>query len=512
MNRLFFKKGRQQGAVAIMFALTVFVLLGFMALSIDLGRTYVVRTELQNAADAAALAGAMELNQTAAGVTNGVNKAIAIAAQNNFRFSTAVAITIDDISVGNCPDDGCMVAAASITSNTLAVGKTFLKVQIPSGALTTFFARMIPTASGAGIASTNTFGSAVAGRFLAQITPLGVCAIDLIAGGRRPVAGFPDELTEFGFRRGVAYNIPQMNPLGGATGDPLWINPLNAPPSTCLSSSSSASALKPFVCSGTSTVAATVPGFVYANTGGSYGPMEKALNSRFDDFTGGNACDPVTAPPDVNIKSYAAPTGAGAGTAGNPRDWMNPGANTYPSQQAISLDPTTHKPVTAPTTADYGVLWSYSRAVQAVGASPNANAGATFSIANAEWSALYAGNLADPIGPPGRTGYPTATPTTPPFPAGTLPAPYNTLSGNFFSAPNPARPGKRDRRVLHVAILDCSSLVPGPGLSCAALPVVGIGKFFMQRPADLTGGTKKIETEFAGLLDPLPPPEIRLYR
>lgn len=495
-----------------MFALTVFVLFGFMALAIDLGRTYVVRTELQNAADAAALAGAMELNQTAAGVTNAVNKAIAIAAQNNFKFTSAVTITIADIAVGSCPDDSCMVMASGVTSNALAQGKTFIRVQIPSGALATFFARMVPTANGAGIANMNTYGQAVAGRFLAQITPLGVCAINLVQGGRRAVAGFPDELTEFGFRRGIAYNIPQLNPLGGASGDPLWINPLNAPPAGCDPASSSATALKPFVCTGTSTVAATVPGVVYANTGGSYGPMEKALNSRFDDFTGGNACDPATAPPDTNVKSYSVPTGAGAGTAGNPRDWMNPGANTYPSQQSMSINPATGKPVTTPVTADYGALWSYSRAVQAVGTAPNATAGTLFGISNAEWSALYAGNLADPTGPAGRTGYPTATPSTPPFPAGTLAAPYNTLSGNFFSAPNPAHPGRRERRVLNVAILDCSSVTPGPGLSCAALPVLGIGKFFMQRRADLTGGIKKIEAEFGGLLSPLPPPEIRLYR
>lgn len=499
---------RQHGAVAIMFAISVFVLFGFMALAIDLGRTYVVRTELQNAADAAALAGAVELNQTATGVTNAVNRAIAIAAQNNFKFNTPVAITIADISVGSCPEDSCMVAASTVTSNALAQGRTFIRVHIPSGALGTFFARLIQTANAAPTMNTTTFGDAIAGRFLAQVTPLGVCAIDLVQGGRRAVPGYPDELTEFGFRRGIAYNIPQMNPLGGASGDPLWINPLNAPPAGCDPASSSATALKPFVCSGTSTVAASVPGFVYANTGGSYGPMEKALNSRFDDFTGGNACDPTTAPPDANVKNYTVPSGVAAGPAGNPRDWMNPGANTYPSQQSISLDPATNKPVAAPTTADYGALWSYSRAVQAVGTAPNATAGAAFGLSDAEWSALYAGNRPDLT----ATGYPTATPTTPPFPAGTQSAPYNTLSGRFFSAPNPSRPGKRERRVLNVAILDCSSLSSGPGLSCAALPVVGIGKFFMQRPANLTGNPRRIETEFAGLLSPLPPPEIRLYR
>ena len=499
----------QRGAVAIMLGLSIFVLFGFMALAIDLGRTYVVRTELQNAADAAALAGAKQLNQTAAGVCCGsdsaVSHAIAIAAQNNFKFSSAVTITIANMSVGSCPDDGCMVPASSVTTNPQAAGKTFLKVDIPSGGLPTFFAVVPTTAAGTGTASTSTFGRAVAGHFVTQISPMGVCAIDPAAPGGIRTSAAGNELTEFGFRRGIAYNIPKLNPLGGASGDPLWINPLNAPPGACNSSSSSANVMKPFVCTGTSTVVISVPGHVYANTGGSYGPMEKALNSRFDDFTGGNACDPASAPPDVNVKRYTVPPVVGAGPAGNPRNWMNPGADTYPSQQSISVDPATNKPyVTPPLTINqYGALWSYSRAVRAVGASPNATAGAPFDLA--DWTNLYAGNTADTT----ASGYP-ANPAIPPFPAGSLAAPYNTLSGNYFDAPG--NPGKRNRRVLNVAILNCTGLVAGPGLACATLPVVGVGKFFMQTPAALTGNPKKIEAEFAGLLNPFPEPVVRLYK
>lgn len=51
----------QQGVVAIQVALFLVVLLGFAALAIDVGRALVVRNELQNAADAAALAGVSQL-------------------------------------------------------------------------------------------------------------------------------------------------------------------------------------------------------------------------------------------------------------------------------------------------------------------------------------------------------------------------------------------------------------------------------------------------------------------
>jgi Flp pilus assembly protein TadG len=52
---------RQSGAAAILVAFLMIVFLGIAALALDVGYLYVVRTELQNAADAAALAGAGHL-------------------------------------------------------------------------------------------------------------------------------------------------------------------------------------------------------------------------------------------------------------------------------------------------------------------------------------------------------------------------------------------------------------------------------------------------------------------
>ncbi|MCE5264195.1 MAG: pilus assembly protein TadG-related protein, partial [Deltaproteobacteria bacterium] len=52
---------RQSGAAAILVAFLMIVFLGIAALALDIGYLYVVRTELQNAADASALAGAGRL-------------------------------------------------------------------------------------------------------------------------------------------------------------------------------------------------------------------------------------------------------------------------------------------------------------------------------------------------------------------------------------------------------------------------------------------------------------------
>lgn len=59
--------GTQKGAVAVLVALTLPVLVGVAALAVDMAHLHVVRNELQNAADAAALAGARALYSSANG-------------------------------------------------------------------------------------------------------------------------------------------------------------------------------------------------------------------------------------------------------------------------------------------------------------------------------------------------------------------------------------------------------------------------------------------------------------
>ena len=56
----------QQGSIVVLFGGLLLVLTGFAVLAIDVGRIYIVRTELQNAADAAALAGANCLTRQSA--------------------------------------------------------------------------------------------------------------------------------------------------------------------------------------------------------------------------------------------------------------------------------------------------------------------------------------------------------------------------------------------------------------------------------------------------------------
>lgn len=96
---------KQRGAVAIITALSLVALVGFVGLALDLGHLYVNKTELQNAADACALAAARELTcDPSAGVcdnsylNNAVAAGTAVAARNTRDFQgSAVIIAPDDV-------------------------------------------------------------------------------------------------------------------------------------------------------------------------------------------------------------------------------------------------------------------------------------------------------------------------------------------------------------------------------------------------------------------------------
>ncbi|WP_136525518.1 pilus assembly protein TadG-related protein [Geomonas ferrireducens] len=91
------RKSDHRGFAVVYLALMIVVLVGFVSLAVDLGYMYVTRGQLQNAADAAALAGAaMNLGDSA----SVKQKAIEFAAKNK-AAGDDVAVTEGDVTIGN---------------------------------------------------------------------------------------------------------------------------------------------------------------------------------------------------------------------------------------------------------------------------------------------------------------------------------------------------------------------------------------------------------------------------
>jgi hypothetical protein len=487
-------KSRQHGAVAIIVALSLVVLIGMLGLVLDLGHLYVTKTELQNAADASALSGAKELNGTKLGVQNAITAAVNIARMNNFDLQNKpVGTNAADgglvISVGNCPDDiGCgWVLASTVGTDAGAVGKYFLKVETGSRSLSTWFIQVLPGA----LSSTATFGMAVAGRYVTDIAPIGVCAVH-------------KDSPEYGFIRGVAYNLPDLNPLG-ATAVPMWINPVDIPPATCYQDHASNAFAVPFICTGKSAIDPSVEK-VYVSTG-TQAALNKSLNVRFastlSDYNG-SGCDSASALPDENIRQYPCTNATGADGClknnttkiGLPREWMEPD----PNRQTVWFgdDPNAIKTTVknlregtlslpawrnALTAEQWGVLWSYTKEVKDFTTSP-------YTYYNtSDWSTIYSNNTA--------LGYPPSA------------TPYTAIGTNFFQGPA-SMTGLKERRILNVLIINCPDMSGVNAMSCKELPVLGVGQFFMQAETDVP---KYLGAEFVKLLPrPSPRSNIRLYR
>jgi Flp pilus assembly protein TadG len=84
-NMLINGRRKERGAIAILVGLALVALIGFVGLALDLGKLYVVKSELQNSADSCALAAARDL--TGATIDLSVSEAAGITAGHlNYAF------------------------------------------------------------------------------------------------------------------------------------------------------------------------------------------------------------------------------------------------------------------------------------------------------------------------------------------------------------------------------------------------------------------------------------------
>src|SRR3979409_146066 len=100
MNRLARTNDRkgERGSVLAMSAISMLSLILAAGLAIDISHFYTAKAELQNAADAAALAAASQLNSTSGGIQMAVTEATKTL--NNYDFNNAVTISGADVSFG----------------------------------------------------------------------------------------------------------------------------------------------------------------------------------------------------------------------------------------------------------------------------------------------------------------------------------------------------------------------------------------------------------------------------
>lgn len=477
---------RQDGAFAIMFVPLLIVIIGFCGLALDAGRIYNRKVDVYGVAKAAALAAARELNGTPAGITaarTAARETVEALRYQHFNNGTAFSWSDEALSFSTSPDRSGTWTASTAAGGSPAApvgGLYFARVDTAGldpavGRVETVFIRILANH----LSSLQVSDSAVAGRTSVNVTPIGICAMSPDAATVRTATGASgatlSELVQYGFRRGVSYDLMKLNPNGTAPVR-FALNPVAAPGTN--GTAFSVSTLEPFACSGSMWVQRVTGGDVRVSELPSAAPLASlsaALNTRFDLYTG-TTCTPRGAPPDINIKSYT------YDVAGQVR-WMNPGSGSRSAVQVDTrgkLETVADLPAPPAAAGEYGPLWAFAKAVRAPSplTSPEPANGYTVFATN-DWQHLYKSG-------PTASGYPSSPPT--PYQSGV------TSSGNYVAPSTANRPlAVPRRRVLNIPLLSCSPAAPSGSNTQAT--VAGIAKFFMTVPAT----DDSLIAEFAGL-------------
>ena len=136
----------RRGAVVVLVAVTSTIMVGFAAMTIDIGNMYIVRTELQRAADSAALAGVSRLAkyQSGASETAARNEAERIVEGNPVDGKTTRLDLAKDVEFGHATFDSSSKKYSFVPGGTgapTAVRVTVRKTKdSPNGSLHLFFA------------------------------------------------------------------------------------------------------------------------------------------------------------------------------------------------------------------------------------------------------------------------------------------------------------------------------------------------------------------------------------
>jgi hypothetical protein len=481
----------ERGSAAVPFVLALPVMLGMMALALDLSAVYARKSELQQIADSIALAAAKELNGTSAGATNAVTQAKKMAPvyYNGLKSQldwNAEALTF--AASADAPDDEWKTQA-SIATNAVADKLLFArldtsKLRSIDGDDPNVLDAMLASVLGAA-SQTSVSAQAIAGPTSVQVTPLAICAAELTPAGTRLNPGAASESTEYGFRRGVSYNLLDLSPAS-STAQAYLVNPVDTGKAANNPLHFGAAYVKQFFCNGTVALQSLKAGSKVHVT-----PLvldiSAWLNARFNDFSGANACDKTMTPvADVDLREYIGKQGTSY-----PNWYMATAPDPYPRTAASTNRSPGGGRVTfadlkagesgdsTPTAASFGPLWTYARPLT-VGGVP---------FTTAAWPNLYIVG-AQSVSITDAAAYPSGTAV-----------PYNNAAHKVNNST-----GLKDRRVLNIPLLDCSA--GGPG---APASVVGIGRFFMTARA--TSGPNVVPGEFAGALQAGPAASsVALYR
>ncbi|MDT4968226.1 MAG: hypothetical protein QOJ64_2963 [Acidobacteriota bacterium] len=264
------KRDGERGSVLATATLGMLTLLLAVGLGVDISRLYLAKTELQNAADAAALAGASALNGSSSGITKAADRAVE--SMNNYQFNkTGVVIPRSSVLFA-VNLDGPYVSESDAAAS--ASNIRFVRVSTPDAAIGVTFAGAI-LGDKRNIGATATAGLSVPINVFCNWIPLTVIDYDIpmAPGNVYTIRAAPGNQVSPG-----NYQILAVSGRGGKD-----------------VREGLASGVDECAEAGATYTIDTKPGV-------NSGPVRAGINTRFDDYQGGTV-NPTDHPPDTNVKN-----------------------------------------------------------------------------------------------------------------------------------------------------------------------------------------------------------------
>ena len=270
-----FKRDRkgERGSILAMSALGMLSVILAVGLGVDVSHFYLVKAELQNAADASALAAASAINSNPSGIVEGTSRAVK--AMNSYEFNNnSVPFQRSDVTWAvNLNGPYMSEAAASTAAQAPTI--RFVKVNTPNAPVGVSFSAMV-LGNSKNLSASATAGLSVPLNVTCNFIPLSVLIDNdtslLIPGKvytiRAPTGGSPSpgnyQILAVAGRGGVdvEYGIGAGVDQCGQAGEEYTVD--------------------------------TKPGLTA-------GKVRKGINARFDDYQG-SQLDPTLHPPDTNVK------------------------------------------------------------------------------------------------------------------------------------------------------------------------------------------------------------------
>jgi hypothetical protein len=267
------KRRGERGSVLALSAVGMLAFLLAVGLCVDVSHFYVVNAELQNAADAAALAAASALNRKPEGITKAVERATG-EVWNNYDFNHKEAvINAENVTFAVNLGGPYMGAEAAKAAGTVESVR-FVKVVVPPKPVGVFFAQVALKASSVDLSREATAGMTLSPNVFCDWIPLAVIEDDanpLVKTKTYTLRAAPQNSVSSG-----NYQILAVSGRGG-------------------------SAAREDIAAGIKECAG--PGAVYTKDtkpGVSAGAVRQGLNARFDEYAAG--LDPALYPPDTNVR------------------------------------------------------------------------------------------------------------------------------------------------------------------------------------------------------------------